>query len=981
MANQSGIWNLGRGMRAAWVRNGSALFAILLVLVAWPLLSHVTNTSLAGKGMLDLGPRTQWIADPGASLSIAEVRQRPAGEWQGPDSHYPALGFQDEPVWFRAPLAAQDLPRGPLWLEFGFPVLTRVDAFLLDARGNLVAQWTTGTGIPVTARPISGTALVVPLEPRPREGDQFLVRVHTVSAMRVPLHVWNAETFLREQNAWHLGSGVEFGLLVGFLVMALFFGRALHERYFSWLAAMIGSMLVIALYRTGTLAAYLLPGAPVAHRTVYFAALASLTCCVAYSQRSSLRLAAHWHAADVVMRRVSWLTLLVGITGVLTQSATYNAVLQVQLCIVVCMVLVLSILAWRRGYPGGLHFAVLWVLVILTGVGRLAGGLFGLGHLPEYVDVLPEAGVVLGGLTMGDALSMRVLRAERERERARRSAGESLRRFERVFDNALEGLFVWIPDSSYLICNQALARFLGYESPEAFDRAVAEPANMLYEPQRFADIERRLRSDRAVREETIALRRADGSRMWAILSMRRAGFEGGQSGFEGAVVDVTALKDSQERLLSLANHDPLTGLANRRAYADFMDELKRGPDSHDQRHVLFYIDLSRFKLVNDTLGHEAGDRLLAQAAKLIQSQIGAGDLAARLGGDEFGVVLVDEDDAAAEQVGMRIIELISGLRFAWEGKSFSIGAAIGAISFRAGEMPTERLTSMADTACYLAKEQGSARLHWFHEAAEQASQYQRESGWIPRIQHALVHGGFVLFGQEIQPIAAPAGRPKFELLIRYRAEDGTITQPATFLRAAERYGLSTTIDEWAVQTAMTYLRNLAGRAQRPPVLSINLSAAAFSDDDFRENLLSMLDTNSDLCDCLSFELTETMALRDMVKTVSFVNAVRARGCTVALDDFGSGFASYASLISIPLDYLKIDGSFIRGMVDDPVKEALVRSFVDIGRSLNVRTIAEFVESSATHERLARLGVDYGQGFYYHAPQLMVDSVFTIAAQA
>ncbi len=440
----------------------------------------------------------------------------------------------------------------------------------------------------------------------------------------------------------------------------------------------------------------------------------------------------------------------------------------------------------------------------------------------------------------------------------------------------------------------------------------------------------------------------------------------------GAVLvfhDVTVTLNLARELTHQATHDALTGVPNRREFERRLKELLERPDRPGQHHVLCYLDLDQFKIVNDTCGHVAGDELLRQVTQLMRSQLRAADTLARLGGDEFGLILQSCPVERALQLANTLREAIADFRFAWEGKSFSIGVSIGLVVIDESQRDLGLLLASADAACYAAKEGGRNRVHLYQVDDSRLIEQQGQMQWVSRLQSALDQDRLRLFVQPIYPLfPGPDDRMHFEILVRLE-EDGKLVLPGAFLPAAERYGLMPRIDQWVVNNTLAWMGDqLRRNGALDGVFCMNLSGASLSDERFRQSLHATLEQlhlpNGTVC----FEITETAAVANLSKVVHFIGEVKQLGCLFALDDFGSGLSSFAYLKNLPVDFLKIDGGFVKDIESDPIDLAMVQAINAIGHVMGLKTIAEYVSSEAILERIRDIGVDYAQGFHLGEPR-------------
>jgi len=387
-----------------------------------------------------------------------------------------------------------------------------------------------------------------------------------------------------------------------------------------------------------------------------------------------------------------------------------------------------------------------------------------------------------------------------------------------------------------------------------------------------------------------------------------------------------------------------------------------------EAHALLYLDLDQFKLVNDSCGHMAGDELLKRITRRLQSIIRDSDTLARLGGDEFGVLLKNCPLERAQNIANSLLETIQNYTFIWSGNSFKIGVSIGLVQVK-GDLPSSELLTLADMACYVAKDEGRNRIHVTTESDSTISRRQGEIQWIQRLQEGMASDDLVLYRQHIQSLHDGASHS--ELLLRMIDHDGSVIGPDRFIPAAERYNMMPEVDRWVIQHAFTQYHQQLARAPDTPAfntLFINLSASSLSDGGLVTYIREQLAEHDIEPACFGFEITETAAITDFDNAIKLISALQKLGCKVALDDFGTGMSSFSYLKSLNVDFVKIDGSFVKNMLDNEMDCAIVESVNKIGHIAGLQTIAEYVENDAIMQRLRELGIDYAQGWAIHRPQ-------------
>ncbi len=443
--------------------------------------------------------------------------------------------------------------------------------------------------------------------------------------------------------------------------------------------------------------------------------------------------------------------------------------------------------------------------------------------------------------------------------------------------------------------------------------------------------------------------------------------------FSGSVVrreqEIREVVRKRTRQLSYqATHDTLTGLPNRAEFEVRLLEALQRCRATGETMSLCYLDLDQFKVVNDTSGHAAGDELLRHLGPMLASGIRDGDVLARLGGDEFGLLFRGCDVDVARRLAERLLDVVGSYRFAWKNRIFTVGASIGLVRLDAHTESSAAALSRADAACYIAKEKGRGRVHVFAPGDHESEHFRREIEWVSELRLAMKEDRLELWQQPLWSIRdLPAGPEGREILIRMRSPDGAIIPPGSFLPAAERFQMMVDVDRWVVERAV---REAARLSQSDPTRfwSINLSGQSLNDGAFGDFVLSVIRANPVDARRLCFEITETALVTNLAQARLLIDRLRAEGCRFALDDFGSGMSSFAYLKNLPVDFLKIDGSFVRGLADDHMDREIVRAIHAVSAQAGIRTVAESVESESVLRILSALSVDLVQGFHIGRPE-------------
>jgi diguanylate cyclase (GGDEF)-like protein/PAS domain S-box-containing protein len=531
-------------------------------------------------------------------------------------------------------------------------------------------------------------------------------------------------------------------------------------------------------------------------------------------------------------------------------------------------------------------------------------------------------------------------------------------------------------DGRLVYLNPAAERLLGIGRAQAMGRPLEEVFGLVDEN------DRKLLSD-PVREavggadgiphnlsrRAVLLGRASGEERAIELAASPLRDEAGE--LVGAVIlmhDVTELRGLHRQMSYQATHDALTGLVNRREFEHRLAESAEAARRGDGSHMLCYLDLDRFKIVNDTSGHLAGDSMLREVAKLLREAVRDSDTVARLGGDEFGMLLVGCPLDKARQIADDVCRSIAAYRFVWHDRVFNIGVSIGLIEISREAGTVEQLLAAADSACYTAKKEGAGRVAVYSARDEALARSTGEIEWLQKLQSALKEERFLLY---YQPIVSAYGAetvgPSMEVLLRMLDETGAEIAPLEFVAAAERYRLMASVDRWVVQTTLGALARNAFQLAPDRSVAINISGQTLGDPLFLEFVVECLDRTGVDPDQVCFEITESAVISNMDFARRFVGVLHGMGCKFTIDDFGSGVASFSSLKNLPLDYLKLDGSFMRNLAKDSVSQTMVTAMIKLARTLNFKIIAEQVEDSAALDVARRMGVDFVQGFVIARP--------------
>ena len=567
-----------------------------------------------------------------------------------------------------------------------------------------------------------------------------------------------------------------------------------------------------------------------------------------------------------------------------------------------------------------------------------------------------------------------------ERRQAERTLHASEARFRLLLDSAGEGIYGLDSEGCCTFVNEAALAMLGYAHDEVLG---CETHSLIHHthadgsayPAEACPVYDAFRKGQPTHGLVELFWRKDGSSFPAEYSaqpLREAGQEAER--VIGAVIvfrDVSEAQALRHLLSYQATHDALTGLINRQEFERRLERVLIKPQSDGEEYALLYLDLDQFKVVNDTCGHTAGDQLLRQVTERLHERLRDRDTLARLGGDEFGVLLEHCPLDQALRIATELRNAVQDYRFVWEGKPFSIGVSIGLVPLTATSGNVAATLAAADSACYAAKEQGRNRVHLYQTDDALLAQQKTQMQWVSRLTHALDANRFRLYHQAIAPLAQQGrGRPHYEVLLRLLDENDRVVEPMAFVPAAERYNLMPAIDRWVVREVISHHavhQRHAPVAERP-IFAINLSGTSLLDERMAELVCGLLAEHGVPADMLCFEISEAAAIANISRAMHFIQRLKREGCLFALDNFGSSMASFSYLKQLPVDFLKIDGSFIRTMVEDSLARAMAEAINQVAHVMAIETVAECAESAPILALLQELGVDHAQGYALAQPQ-------------
>jgi diguanylate cyclase (GGDEF)-like protein/PAS domain S-box-containing protein len=588
------------------------------------------------------------------------------------------------------------------------------------------------------------------------------------------------------------------------------------------------------------------------------------------------------------------------------------------------------------------------------------------------IDYVVKSEEVLSKLPQIADRAMREWEHVVQRRIAEDALYESEQRFRALYDDTPSMFFTLDGEGTILSVNAFGANYLGYEVGDLCWTSFLDLYPEDQRPHVMRNLEAALTEKDVRRWEACKVSKND-TPVWVRVTTRHVA-----TGRDGGVLlvvceDVSEVHTLSEELSYQTTHDTLTRLLNWKEFERRLASVLRRTRNEPMESALCFLDLDRFRVINDSCGHRAGDELLRQIAVLLQQHVRTGDTLSRLGGDEFALLMEGCSIDDARKVAAKLHESIEQFRFVWEGQTMSVAVTIGVVAINEFSASVEQVMSAADSACYTAKKEGRNRYKVYREDDAVIARHQGEIQWVGRIQRALEDRRFVLYYQPILPVDRSSRRRSHgEILLRMMGEDGQIILPGAFMPAAERYHLITRIDQWVVRESLRWLGEQPLLLEASEFWAINLSGQSLGSPGMLEFIIEQMEISAVPAEKLCFEVTETSAIANFARAGDFIERLRDRGCRFALDDFGTGVSSLAYLKILPVDLIKIDGMFIRDIARDDVDAVSVRSIAEIAHASGKLTVAEFVETEEIDGKLKALGIDFAQGFFHGKPRPLAD---------
>ncbi len=955
---------------------------LLLSFISFSVIAEDTssNTVFISENQTHIDPAESILVfeDAEHKLDLNSVTTLPDSKWANLPNNIANFGFSESIYWFSLNINNEGLSDIDLYLHLNYALLDNVQLYILK-NGEIDQQLFVGDKLKFSQRPVQYPTFLFPFELNSNQTKRILLRVETTGTLQVPLTVWQKNAFLIDAQSSHFLYGC---FLSALLIMSAYnFFLFLMIREPSYLLYSLFILMIAGVHSSldGFAYQWFWPNSPGWHQISAISFIAAGCITTVFFTKAILPIPKKGFI-NISIKMLIGLSIC---SAILSLFLTYRAAAMLNgLMTIIVMASVVSIcFAMLKFSPKIARFYTLaWTTYF---IGLVLKSSSKMGYIPysplsEYAG---NIGAVVGVILISLALAERINSERKAKESAQHQSIANLQRFQSLYENAIEAIFSFDLKGKLLSGNPEFLKLVGISDLATFKGDYSNPDGFTLAPEQFFNFLNTIKINGKIIDHETQLTNKNGATRWVSISGRlNTDVSSHQPVVECTLININDRKEFEHQLQHLAAHDPLTGFLNRRAFEskakDKLDLVK----SYKEECCLLYMDLDQFKIVNDLCGHSAGDVLLKKLSQRLLNKVNDFDeeqVIARLGGDEFGVLLSQTSLNQGQLIAEEFRQSIESFLFMWDGNRYSLGVSIGLVELCPFHHSVEQLLVMADTACYKAKDLGRNRVHTFIETDKDLQFRQLEMQWVSTIKEALSQDQFFLVFQKIDSNLKEEQQYHYEILLRLINENGNLCAPNQFLPAAERYNLMTNIDQWVIRYYFSWLSENPEHLAQLSSASINLSTQSLGDEAFSEFLIKTFNQYSIPHEKICFEITESMAITNLDNTQVFIKKLRDLGCRFALDDFGTGFSSYAYLKDLKVDYLKIDGIFIRNITEDAVDYAMVKSISDVAQAIGIETIAEFVETEDIRQKLIEIGITYSQGYHIHKPTRLESTAFQI----
>ena len=888
------------------------------------------------------------------SVLLSDVRDLKTWQSKSEFTNIP----KDSVLWVRFNIVNNANTNKMLTLIAGNVFVDQVDVFLLDEQARIIQSARSLDEHSGSAN-LSRKGFKMDLVSRAESILTVYIRIQDDGKTILPLELWQNDAYYEE-------TGIRL-ILLG----AMSGGLSLLATYFllTYILRNAPARFWFCLFATGAMTTML--SSQGIFLSIFF--IPSLT-----AELTSLSMVVTLFASIKITRivfapiplwwtRIHYFMLGLPLVGIFLLSDLYQLLALMAFSILFFISMLAATAIYRHGIDlrsAAIYF-VGWSCLGMVGALELIGFINNEGYL-SYTLVYPFGLTCLGVMLVGVAIISREQSVQARRLFSQREQIQQLQQYNDLFQHAAEGLYTALPNGDLIQVNPAISSLFGYTNSAAFLATNRNIADFLANEKDADLLLGELSIQQTVLGKEIKGKRNDGSEFWFSISCQLKKVNGEKLHF-GSLFDITERRLHQINLQYLNTHDQLTGLFNRRHFLHVMNE-RIGSAQANKKFALIFLDVDQFKVINDTCGHSAGDIFIKELSHELFDVVSDKYPFARLSADQFGLIVDFENSIELRKLANALLEKVRKFEFKWDRHIFNQSVSIGIAPCDDSIPSGEELLSYADTACLIAKEGGRDKIHIYSPEMGMHSNYKRDLFWVNEVNIAIKEENFELYYQHYRPLNQSDTAQYYEILVRLRTKDNDLVTPEFFMPSAEKALISNKIDKQVVETYFKWLQANLNHLDNLGKANINLSGLCLSDDDFQYFLLNAFEKYAIPYHKICFEITETMAIIRMNDAVEFMNKFKRLGCTFALDDFGSGFSSYSYLKDLPVDFVKIDGHFIRDILHDPIDLAMVTSIKDVAEAMNIKTVAEFVETPEIMVQIGKMGVDFAQGYCIAKPE-------------
>lgn len=878
-------------------------------------------------------------------------------EWQ---SHDELVNIPDgSSLWLRFTVSNSSNDAKLLTLVAGNTFVDHAEAYLIDDQQRIVQSARLQNDIPSSAS-LSRSGFKMNFTARSADTLTIYLQIQDDGFSVIPVELWQAEAYTAQASVRLILIGAMSG---GLSLLATYFLltytlRNSPARF--WFCVFASSAMTTMLSAEGILSVlFMIPTfaaelTAVSLSITLFAAIKITR--IVFQPVSNLWLRAHY------------ILLLFPLIGIFIFNDFYQIISLIVFSFLFFMSKLIATIIYHKGVE--LRSAVIyflgWIALGLVGLIEFLALLNNTSHL-SFAAPYPFVFSCLGVMLIGVAIISREQSIQSLNSQSQLDEISQLQQYNDLFQHAAEGLYTAELNGDLVHVNPAMCSLFGFQNSESFLSRHPQLASIFAQSKDADLLFGELSIQQTVLGKEVKGKRSDGVEFWFSISCQLKKV-GDKTLHFGSLFDITERRLHQINLQYLNTHDQLTGLYNRRHFLQIMNERIQSSDTTMGKFALVFLDVDQFKVINDTCGHSAGDIFIKELSHELYDVVSDKYPFARLSADQFGLLVGFAHQNELQRLAEALLTKVRDFEFKWDRHIFSQSVSIGIAAHEPSIPSGEELLSFADTACLIAKENGRDKIHMYSSEMEMHSSHQRDLYWVKEIKTAIKDENFVLFYQHYRPLGKNDEKDYYEILVRLKTQEGDLVAPEFFMPSAEKANVSHHIDKCVIDGYFSWLNANSQHIESLGKVNINLSGASLSDDDFRFYLLHAFEKFKIPHQLICFEITETMAIIRMNDAIDFMNEFKKLGCTFALDDFGTGFSSYSYLKHLPVDYLKIDGNFIRDILNDKIDLAMVTSIRDVAEAMKIQTVAEFVESKDIMVQVAKLGVDYAQGFCIAKPE-------------